>query len=473
MSALKNFFSPVDMTEGSPVKKILTFAFPMLLGNIANQLYSTVDSIVVGKYVGDNALAAVGSSMPILNLLFVLFFGVSSGVSIVVAQYVGARDREKLSQAIGMGLFLSVCVAILFAIIGPIISRPLLNLLNTPESIVDWCQKYLTILFTGYIGSIFYFMISGMLRGMGDSFSALIYLLIACVLNIGLDIWFVAGLRMEGVSGVAYATIIAQFVSAIFCLLKLKKLDRLFDLKFKYLKPNGFMIKEILRLGMPTGLTQMIMSLCMVIVQNLTNSFGETVIATNVIVMRIDSFAMMPNMTFSVAMTTYVGQNLGAGNYERIRDGVKKGVKLAVGVSVFMVGLLLILSRILIVLFTDTQEIIDMGIYIIRFMAIGYVATAVTQSLMGSMRGAGNTISPMWISLLTSVVLRVPLAYLICEMTKTPELPQGNFMCLFISMLISWIAGAILTAIVYTKGKWRKVIYADKTGGAKTAEINE
>ncbi|MBR0086545.1 MAG: MATE family efflux transporter [Lachnospiraceae bacterium] len=463
MSALKSFFAPVDMTEGSPVRKILTFALPMLLGNIANQLYSTVDSIVVGRYVGDNALAAVGSSMPIINLLFVLFFGVSSGVSVVVAQFVGARNREKLSEAIGMGLFLGIVVAVLMAIIGPLVSRPILELLNTPEAIIDWCEKYLLILFSGYIGSIFYFMISGMLRGMGDSFSALLYLLIACVLNIGLDIWFVAGLKMEGVSGVAYATIIAQFISALFCLNKLRRLKNLFDLKWRYLKPNGPMIKEILRLGLPTGLTQMIMSLCMVIVQNLTNSFGETVIATNVIVMRIDSFAMMPNMTFSVAMTTYVGQNLGAGNYERIHDGVKKGVRLAVGISIFMVGLLLILSKILIVLFTETPEIIDMGIGIIRFMAIGYVATAVTQSLMGSMRGAGNTISPMWISILTSVVVRVPLAYLIRNLTISEALPKGNYMCLFISMLLSWILGAVITAWIYLKGKWRKVIDVDRT----------
>jgi putative MATE family efflux protein len=461
MSAIKEFFAPVDMTEGSPVRKILTFSLPMLLGNIANQLYSTVDSVVVGRYVGDNALAAVGSSMPIINLLFVLFFGVSSGVSIVVAQFVGARDREKLSQAIGMGLFLSLVVAVLFAIIGPLISRPLLELLSTPESIIDWCEAYLKILFTGYIGSIFYYLISGMLRGMGDSFSGLIYLLIATILNIVLDIWFVAGLKMEGVSGVAYATIIAQFISAVFCMLKLKKLKHLFDLKLKYLKPNGFMIKEILRLGMPTGLTQMIMSLCMVIVQNLTNSFGETVIATNVVVMRIDSFAMMPNMTFSVAMTTYVGQNLGAGNYERIRDGVKKGVKVCVLISAIMVGLLLIFSKYLIVLFTDTDQIIEMGILVIRIMAVGYIATAVTQSLQGSMRGAGNTISPMWISMLTSVVIRVPLAYLIRNMTISETMPKGNFLCIFISMLISWILAAVITVFVYSKGKWRKIITRD------------
>ena len=447
------------MTEGNPVAKITTFAFPMLLGNIAQQLYSTVDSIVVGQYVGDNALAAVGAAMPIINILFVLFFGVSSGVSVLVAQYVGARNRLKLSETIGTAMLLSLCVTILIGVLGNVIARPMLRLLNTPEVIFGWCESYLRILCTGYIGSIFYFMITGILRGMGDSFSALIYLLIATVLNIVLDIWFVASFNM-GVAGVAYATILAQFISAVFCLAKLFRLKDKFDFKLKYFRFT--MTKDILRLGLPTGLTQAIMSLTMVLLQSLTNSFGETIIAANVVIMRVDSFAMLPNMTFGVSMTTYVGQNLGAGKMDRIRDGVKKGTLVAAAVSAVMVSLILIFSKYLIMLFTDTEQIISLCSRVLRVMAVGYVAIAFTQCLQGSMRGAGNTITPMWISIVTMVLIRVPVAYGIRALTVTAEAPNGSYWCIFVSLLVTWILGSVITLIAYNTGKWRIPIYGDK-----------
>ena len=221
---LKQLFAPSDMTSGKPWEKIVIFTVPMLIGNIAQQLYSTVDSIVVGRYVGDNALAAVGSASPILNLLLVLFMGISVGASVMVAQYFGGKKREELSKTIGNCLTLNAIASLIIMIVGSITIRPLLRLLSTPDSIMDWCASYLMILVLGIAGCSYYNILSGILRGLGDSISALVYLLVATVLNIGLDIWFVAGLNM-GVAGVALATVIAQAISSILSLIKLKRMQ--------------------------------------------------------------------------------------------------------------------------------------------------------------------------------------------------------------------------------------------------------
>ena len=245
---MKRLFAQVDMTVGKPWEKIVAFTIPMLIGNIAQQLYNTVDSFVVGKYVGDNALAAVGSASPILNLLLVLFVGISMGVGIMVSQYFGSRDRENLSLTIGSSIMLTAVSSIILMFLGAVIIRPVLHLLNTPDSIIDWCTSYLFIILMGIIGPAYYNILCGILRGLGDSLSALVYLLIATVLNIILDLWFVAGFHM-GVAGVALATVIAQLVSALMCFLKLCRMTDLFDLKLHYLKPNRENILTVLRLG--------------------------------------------------------------------------------------------------------------------------------------------------------------------------------------------------------------------------------
>ncbi|MBQ1189363.1 MAG: MATE family efflux transporter, partial [Lachnospiraceae bacterium] len=360
MSALKKFFAPVDMTTGVPWQKIALFTIPMVLGNIAQQLYNTVDSIVVGKFVGDNALAAVGSASPIFNLLLVLFIGISVGTGVMVSQYFGAKDRKQLSHAIGCSITLTAAASLVILVFGLIFVRPLLEMLNTPASIIDWCDSYLTILMIGGAGVAYYNILSGILRGMGDSFSALIYLLIATVINIILDLFFVAGMGM-GVPGVALATVIAQAVSALLCFRKLMKMTEVFDITLEYLKLTKHHSFTMIRLGLPSGLTQMIMSLAMIIVQSLTNSFGELFIAANVIIMRVDGFAMMPNLSFGNSMTTYTGQNVGAKRYDRVEKGSVQGAIMAVGVSTTITILILIFGKYLMGMFTTTEELIDLG----------------------------------------------------------------------------------------------------------------
>ncbi|MBR3684386.1 MAG: MATE family efflux transporter [Lachnospiraceae bacterium] len=455
MNIIKRFFEPIDMTLGTPWKGIVMFSIPLLVGNIAQQLYNTVDSIVVGHYEGDNALAAVGSAGPLLNLLLVLFVGISAGVGIMVSQYFGARSREDLSKTIGTCITLSVLVSLFIMVVTPPLIRPLLKLLDTPESLLDDATYYLIILMVGIAGMAFYNILSGILRGMGDSFSTLVYLLVATVLNIVLDLLFVAVLGM-GVMGVALATAIAQAVSAVMCLFKLLKMKEVFDLGKEQLKMSKKHVSQIVRLGLPSGLTQAIFSSAMIIVQSLTNSFGEQFIAANVIVMRVDGFAMMPNFSFGMAMTTFAGQNIGAKQYDRVTKGAKQGTLIAVTCSAVITGIILLFGKFLMGIFTDTGALVDKSYNMMCILAVGYIAMAVTQSLSGVMRGAGDTVTPMWISLCTTVLIRVPVAYGISWLTKTPELPTGRDECIQISLLVSWVLGAVITSVFYKIGKWKK-----------------
>ena len=454
LGKLKKLFAPMDMTEGAPWKSIAVFAVPMVIGNVAQQLYSTVDSVVVGKYVGDNALAAVGSASPILNMLYVLFIGISAGVGIMVAQYFGAKSKEDLSETIGNTITVTAVCCLAVAVLALLVVRPMLEMLNTPASIINWCANYLYISLVGGAGMAYYNILSGILRGMGDSFSALIYLLVATVINIVLDIVFVAGLGLE-VPGVALATVIAQAVSALLCLKKLTKMGDVFELNLERLKPKSKYVKQLISLGLPSGVTQAIFSSAMIIVQSLTNSFGEMFIAANVIIMRVDGFAMMPNFSFGTAMTTYSGQNVGAGKLERVSKGAKQGTLMAVGVSATITAIILIFGKYLMGIFTETAELVEMSRYLMGILAAGYIAMAVTQSLGGVMRGAGDTTTPMWISMFTTVLVRVPVAYGISFLTRTAELPFGRYECIHISLLSSWCLGAILTAFFYSRGKWK------------------
>ena len=442
------------MTTGNPVRQILVFTIPMLLGNIAQQLYNTVDSIIVGRFVGDNALAAVGSAGPIFNLLLVLFIGISVGATIMVSQYLGARNREALSRSIGCCITLTVIASAVIMVAGSLLAYPLLKLLNTPDSIIGWCRDYLIILSLGCVGSGLYNILSGVLRGLGDSVSALIYLLIATAINIVLDYCFVAYLGL-GVAGVALATIIAQMVSAVLCLRKLMHMEDLFDFRKEYLKPEKIYSASLIRLGLPSGITQAILSMSMIVEQSLTNSFGEQFIAANVIVMRIDGFVMLPAFSFGTAMTTYAGQNIGAGRMDRVTKGARQGTFCAMGISAVLTLLILLFGPKIMGIFTETEELIALSYKMMRILGIGYIMMEVTQCLSGIMRGAGDTITPMWISIANSIAIRVPLAYLLVHLTKTPDLPQGDCAMMFVSLVLTWTIGALLTFFFYRLGRWK------------------
>lgn len=456
MNRFKKFFGAQDMTVGKPLSNLVAFSVPLLIGNLAQQLYNTVDSIIVGQYCGDSALAAVGTSGPILNLLLLLFMGISTGAGILVSQYFGAHKQKELNTTVGTCLTLTFIAGVIIMAIGPIIIKPLMTLLDTPPDVFDMAVDYLTIVTVGIMGSAYYNIVSGILRGLGDSVSPLIFLIVACVLNIFLDLFFVVKCGMSA-DGVALATVLAQLISAMLCLWRLTHMKSVIQLTKKSLIPDGRITRKTIHLGLPSGLTQMIFSMAAIVVQALTNSFGTSVIACAIVVMRVDGFAMMPNFTFGMAMTTFVGQNVGAGRLDRVKEGVKEGIRAGLIVAVILVASILIFGENLMRMFTSTEEVVRLGVHMMHILAIGYIAMAVTQSLSGVMRGAGDTITPMIVSFLTTIVIRVPLAYGIAYFTRSEALPGGTPDSIFISLLISWVMGAVLTTLFYRRGKWRKL----------------
>ena len=349
---------------------------------------------------------------------------------------------------------------------------PLLELLSTPDSIIQWCADYLNIYFYGIVGFFFYNMLSGVLRGLGDSLSALVFLLVAAALNVALDILFVAQFSM-GVPGVALATIISQAISAALCYIKLMKMGDIFDLSWKTLKLKKNRALKILQIGIPSGITQAIMSMAMMVVQSLTNSMGEMVIAANVMIMRVDGFAMMPNFTFGQTMSVYAGQNVGAGKFDRVIKGCRQGSVIAQGCAALITLILVLFGHYLFGIFTTTEALIALATRMIRIMAVGYLCMAITQVLGGVMRGAGDTVTPMWISIISTIVIRVPLAYALAWFMRSEQWPHGAPEVLSISLLISWVLGMLLSVIVYRMGKWKTKMLASAAAHGHKVDTTE
>ena len=447
--------APKDMTQGNIGSQLVWFSIPLLMTNFVQQLYNTVDSIVAGKYIGDAALAAVGNSGPLVNIMIILFVGISSGTSIMVAQYFGARDKEALNTTIGNSLTMSVITALLVMVVGITVTPIFLRAVNTPEEIFEDTRTYLTIIFLGAGAQGIYNISAGVLRGLGDSVTALIYLCIAATVNIFADIYFVAVLGM-GVAGTAWATIMAQYISCIGCVAKILSMRDKIHLTRDRFVPNRECMGKLIKLGLPSGASQAIIAMASIVVQSLTNSFGTAIIASNAIVMRIDGYVMLPNFSFGIAMTTFTGQNLGARKIDRIHKGYKSGLVLALTVSGTLSAIMLIFGKQLAFIFTDNEST---AIYVrsfLRILALGYIAMAVNQTLSGIMRGAGDTLTPMWVSMLQTIVIRVPLAYLFRALSRSAQLPGGDYRSVPLSMLVAWTSGMLITILMFKKGRWRR-----------------
>ncbi len=450
---LNALFQAQDMTVGRPMSVLLRFSIPLLIGNLAQQMYSTVDSVIVGRYIGDRALSAVGTTLPIINLLLVLFMAVATGAGIMVAQYYGAKDRVSLSRSIGNALTLIVISSLLIMAVGIPLTGTLLSLTNTPPETFEMARSYLTVILWGILLFGVYNIVSGILRGLGNSVFPLLTLLLTSGLNVVLDIWFVAGLGM-GVAGAAWATLLSVAISAVLCIIKLFRMHDTVPIHAADFVLAKKYSANLLRLGLPAGITQAVFSLSMVLVQALANSMGYQVVTTSTAVMRIDGFAMMPNFTYGMAIATFVGQNIGANRMDRVEQGSKDMARLAICTALGLVAMLLLLSKYLMGMFTSTPEVVDLGVRAIRILAVGYVAVAVTQVFGGIMRGAGDTMPSMWISMLT-VVVRVPVAYVWARLTASPENPAGAPEVVFLALLTSWVIGGVATYLWYRRGTWR------------------
>lgn len=467
---LKSLFGAQDMTVGSPFKAMMKFAVPLLIGNVAQLMYNTADSIIVGKMLGSDALASVGASAPIQNLFFVFFMTVGTGVTVMVSQYFGAKDKTRLSLAVGTAMVLTLAATLIITVAGIPLAAPILRATKVDPLIFDYARSYLSIIFAGAVGLGFYNVLSGILRGLGDSMFPLLVLLGTTALNIVLDLLFIGPLGME-VAGAAWATIISQFLSAAVCFVRLIKMRDVVAVNRETIKPRREMVGHLLRIGLPSGVMQGILSMSYVFVQSLINGivvFDATgaasytiFVACNTAVTRVDAFAMLPNQTFSMSGSTFAGQNIGAGRLDRVKQGVKITLAVSLTVSTVLLILIYIFGGDMIKMFIDmshpdAQVIIRLGVRIQRIMVWCYIIMAVTQSVGGVMRGAGDTMPMMWITIVATVGLRVPMAYLMVNLSKSSQYPGGNPDGIFLSMVICFGLACAASVVYYKTGRWRK-----------------
>ena len=465
LKKLKAMFGAQDMTVGRPFSCLVQYAVPLLIGNIAQLLYTTADAAVVGNYMGalgDTALAAIGASMPPYNIFLVLFMGIGAGVTVMVSQYFGAKDYENLSLSVGNSITMIAISSIFITAVATPLTAPLLRLANTPTEAAALARVYLSILFLGSIGNGFYNCLSAILRGLGESLFPLIVLLCTVILNIGLDILFVASFGM-GVAGAAMATIISQILAAIVCLIKVLKMRDVLQIHASTLRPIKRIMVQIVSLGGPNAVSMGVMFASTMFVQALVNSMGQMVLTTITVTQRLDVYAVIPSMTFQGVAQTYTGQNIGAGDMERVKQGSKTVFLMCFTFTAVMVVSMLIFGRNMLSLFTKTEAIIDLSMTFVRIMVPAYLAMTVSGTWMGVMRGAGDAFGPMWISMFNNVILRVPLAYLIAHFTKSETNPNGHPNSIMLSLLIAMLIGCVISTIYYRAGKWRgKAIVGDK-----------
>ncbi|MEG0664648.1 MAG: MATE family efflux transporter, partial [Clostridia bacterium] len=385
----------VDMTTGSPYKLILLFSLPLLLGNIFQQLYNMVDSIVVGQFVGSEALAAVGTGFPVIFLMNSLFFGIGIGASIMISQFFGAKDFNKVNKTIGTIYTAMLIGAIPLTIIGLLIISPTLSLLNVPQGpTFDMASSYMFVIFLGSISALGYNINAGILQGLGNSKTTLLFLSVACFINIVLDIVFTVFMGM-GVIGVAIATVIAQSVSWLYGLFYINKHYKQIEIKpFKFIFDKK-LFKKSIALGIPTGIQNALFAVGTMVIQALVNAQGPDFMAGFNGANKIDTLGFLPIQSFATAVTTYAGQNIGAMKYDRVKKGAISGVIMSVIVSLVLAIIMVPTAPYLMQLFNNNPAVIDAGVqYLIRIMPF-YSLLSVLFILNGVMRGAGDMIIPM------------------------------------------------------------------------------
>lgn len=446
--ALRHF----DLTQGGIISKLLQFSWPLFAANIFQQLYTAVNAIIVGNYLGSEALAAVGVYNPIYNLLLGLFMGVSTGATVVVSQSYGAQDTNRLNHAVHISLILTVITGAAVSILGLVFSPLILRWINTPDEIFDMANSYSKIMFGGMLMVLMYNILCGVLRGMGDSVKPLLFLIFSNVLNVGLDYYSVVILK-AGITGAAYATILAQSVAGIGVFIYLLKSQDRYGICLKGLKPDWKIGKELLGIGIPSGLQTSIFSVGYLLQQNLINSFGETVIAAYVVVNRMDQFIMIPMNSFSIAITTFVGQNVGAHKLKRAIQGTREVNLISQGLIMIMTTLLFFAGGSVVRLFTSEQIVVDTAFRILRTLSFGYVTVNSYVVLSGAVRGVGDTVAPLVASMTCNVFLRVPLAYLLVHFSH-------DYQSIFISIVIAWTLGSIFMITYYRKGIWKRHIHS-------------
>ena len=422
-----------DMTDGTIWKELIFFALPLLAGNIFQQLYNTVDSVVVGNFVGADALGAVTSTMPIIITLIGLFIGLTMGASILISQYFGAKDIENLRKSTHTAVLSGVILSLIISAIGYYITPWLLKKMNTPDTVMREAVIYLRIYSLGLSGTMLYNMGSAILRAVGDSKRPLYFLILSSILNIILDLVFVLEFE-SGVAGVAYATIISQFVSGAIIFWILFHSHECHSLSFREMKIDTKILKRVITLGFPAGFQMALTSFSNVFVQSYINAYGAASTAGWGIYARVDAFVTLPTISMSMAVTTFVGQNAGARKAERIKRGVKTGLALSTGISVFIISIIYLFTPYIVELFNQDAKVVYYGVLFLRLNCPFDPLNVNNQVQAGALRGVGDAKTPMLIMLFSFVLFRQIYLFIISRLTDSIYFvavgyPVGWFVC--------------------------------------------
>lgn len=434
------------MTEGSIWRQIIRFSIPLILGNLFQQLYNTVDSIIVGNYIGSEALAAVGSSGSLINLLLAFCIGASAGAGVIISQYYGAGDAKGMKTAVHTTLAISVVSGAVMTVVGIAVTPIVLRWMGTPQEVFSQSVIYMRIYFGGILFSVIYNFAAGILNAVGNSKKALQYLVIAAGSNVVLDWVFVVVFHM-GVEGVALATDIGQFLSFIFIIRFMVKSEDMFRVYLKEVRMDMKMAGKIIKVGLPTGIQNMVISFSNVVIQSSVNSFGSTLMAAFAAYVKIDGFNIMPVMSFSMAATTFTGQNVGAKKYDRVKRGMWVAMGMGVVYTFITTVLLLRFGSQIMGVFVNDAEVISLGVYILRFFCPFYFILAIMHILAGTVRGTGKTLPPMFIIIFALCVYRV-----IWINITVPIFREMKW--IFMAYPISWAIGAVLMVLYAWKAKW-------------------
>lgn len=439
------------MTEGNIWKKILFFSIPMILGNLLQQMYNAVDSIIVGNYVGSNALAAVGSSTSLINLLISFSMGASAGAGVIVSQFIGARNKRGVYLSVHTAMAISIILGIILTVAGVVLTPEILRLMKTPEEVMKESVVYLRLYSAGLVFGVVYNMAAGILNAVGDSKRPLIYLGSASVLNIILDMILINGIKL-GIAGAAIATNISQIVSCVLILMFLTKVPENYRLQLRKIRIYKKTAGKIIKVGLPTAIQNTVISFSNVLVQTSVNTFGAKAMAGFGAYLKIDGFNILPIMSFSMAVTTFTGQNYGAGKKERLKKGMWVTITMGVIYTLVLGATLMTFSDFFMGIFTKDEEVMFYGIEAMKYFCPFYFLLSIMHGLAGTIRGTGKTIPPMIILLVSLCLFRVIWIQWIVPQFNTIEI-------IYLLYPVSWLVGMILMILYAWKGNWRKNIF--------------
>jgi len=448
------------MTAGPITLQLIQFAFPLLIGNLFQQLYNTVDSWVVGNYVSNEAFSAVGTVGPIINMLIGFFLGLSSGAGVVISQYYGAKKYDKVQNTVHTAILMTIILGVIFTFLGIGMAPFMIRFMKTPESVIPQSTAYLTIYFSGVIGLMLYNIGSGILRAVGDSQRPFYFLVVSAVMNTVLDLVFVLAFDM-GVEGVALATVVAQCTSAVLVIITLMRTDTCIHLSWKKLKIHWDMMKKIIRVGIPAAIQMAITSFSNVFVQSYINHFGADCMSGWTAYSKIDQLIFLPMQSLALASTTFVGQNLGQNQVERAKKGVSISLMLSVISTIIVMIPVIIFSGSFVAFFNDKPEVIEYGTLFLHWITPFYVLCCVNQVYSGALRGAGNSRAPMVIMLVSFVAFRQLYLFIVANFISNTVLPIA------MGYPAGWLLCSSLTYIYYKHVKLAKSRLVEDTDQEK------